>query len=111
MTRRSQQFANVDKAFVQFAGLTVGSQLRLGSANWTITGIFEDRGSVAESEMWTDVTVLQGAYNRGTSYQSMRVKLTSSFNGTMAPLSARTKMWRMSSGDSRKSASDERLTR
>ena len=41
------------------------------------TGIFEDRGSVAESEIWTDATVLQGAYNRGTSYQSMRVKLTS----------------------------------
>ena len=64
-------------ASMQFAGLTVGSQLRLGSANWTITGIFEDRGSVAESEIWTDATVLQGAYNRGTSYQSMRVKLTS----------------------------------
>ncbi len=64
-------------ASMQFAGLTVGSQLRMGNANWTVTGIFEDRGSVAESEMWTDATVLQGAYNRGTSYQSMRVKLTS----------------------------------
>lgn len=64
-------------ASMQFSGLTVGSQLRLGNADWTITGIFEDRGSVAESEIWTDVSVLQGAYNRGTSYQSMRVKLTS----------------------------------
>jgi putative ABC transport system permease protein len=64
-------------ASMQFSGLTVGSQLRLGTTNWTITGIFEDRGSVAESEIWTDATVLQGAYNRGTSYQSMRVKLTS----------------------------------
>jgi putative ABC transport system permease protein len=64
-------------ASMQFSGLTVGSQLRLGNANWTVTGIFEDRGSVAESEMWTDATVLQGAYNRGTSYQSMRVKLNS----------------------------------
>jgi putative ABC transport system permease protein len=62
---------------MQFSGLTVGGQLRLGNTNWTITGIFEDRGSVAESEIWTDVSVLQGAYNRGTSYQSMRVKLTS----------------------------------
>jgi putative ABC transport system permease protein len=64
-------------ASMQFSGLTVGSQLRLGTTNWTVTGIFEDRGSVAESEIWTDATVLQGAYNRGTSYQSMRVKLTS----------------------------------
>jgi putative ABC transport system permease protein len=64
-------------ASMQFAGLEVGSQLRWGTTNWTVTGIFEDRGSVAESEIWTDASVLQNAYNRGTSYQSMRVKLTS----------------------------------
>ncbi|HEX7012377.1 MAG TPA: ABC transporter permease [Steroidobacteraceae bacterium] len=61
----------------QFAGLTVGSRLRWGTTNWTVTGLFEDGGSVAESEIWTDATVLQGAYNRGSSYQSMRVKLAS----------------------------------
>jgi putative ABC transport system permease protein len=64
-------------ASMQFAGLTVGSKLRWGTTDWVVTGIFEDRGSVAESEVWTDATVLQGAYNRGTSYQSTRVKLTS----------------------------------
>lgn len=63
-------------ASMQFAGLKVGSQVRWGTTSWTVTGIFEDRGSVAESEVWTDATVLQGAYNRGSSYQSMRVKLT-----------------------------------
>ncbi|HKQ16469.1 MAG TPA: FtsX-like permease family protein [Steroidobacteraceae bacterium] len=61
----------------QFAGLTVGNKLRWGTTDWTVVGIFEDRGSVAESEVWTDATVLQGAYNRGTTFQSMRVKLTS----------------------------------
>ena len=64
-------------ASMQFEGLKVGDQFRAGTTNWTVAGIFEDRGSVAESEVWTDATVLQGAYNRGTSYQSMRVKLTS----------------------------------
>lgn len=64
-------------ASLQFAGLKVGSQLRWGTTNWTVAGIFEDRGSVAESEIWTDASVLQNAYNRGNSYQSMRVKLTS----------------------------------
>lgn len=64
-------------ASLQFAGLQVGNQVRWGTTNWTVTGIFEDRGSVAESEIWTDASVLQNAYNRGTSYQSMRVKLTS----------------------------------
>jgi putative ABC transport system permease protein len=63
-------------ASMQFAGLKVGNQVRWGTTNWTVTGIFEDRGSVAESEIWTDASVLQNAYNRGTSYQSMRVKLT-----------------------------------
>lgn len=60
----------------QFAGLEVGNRLRWGTTEWTITGLFEDRGSVAESEVWTDASVLQGVYNRGTTYQSMRVKLT-----------------------------------
>ncbi|MDY6946461.1 MAG: FtsX-like permease family protein [Pseudomonadota bacterium] len=64
-------------ASLQFAGLKVGDQFRAGTTNWTVTGIFEDRGSVAESEVWTDATVLQNAYARGNSYQSMRVKLTS----------------------------------
>jgi putative ABC transport system permease protein len=61
----------------QFAGLQVGNQLRWGTTEWTVVGIFKDRGSVAESEIWTDATVLQGAYNRGSSYQSVRAKLTS----------------------------------
>lgn len=60
----------------QFAGLTVGNTLRWGTTNWTVVGLFEDGGSVAESEIWTDATVLQGVYNRGNSYQSMRVRLT-----------------------------------
>lgn len=64
-------------AVKQFTGLTVGSRMRWGTTEWTITGIFADRGSVAESELWTDATVLQGAYNRGSSYQSMRVRLDS----------------------------------
>jgi putative ABC transport system permease protein len=42
-----------------------------------VVGEFEDHGSVSESEVWTDATVLQGAYNRGNSYQSVRAKLTS----------------------------------
>ena len=61
----------------QFAGLTVGNRVRWGTTEWNVVGIFEDGGSVAESEVWTDASVLQGVYNRGNSYQSMRVRLTS----------------------------------
>jgi putative ABC transport system permease protein len=64
-------------ASVQFAGLTVGNRVRWGPTEWSVVGIFEDGGSVSESEVWTDATALQGVYNRGSSYQSMRVRLTS----------------------------------
>lgn len=63
-------------ASLQFAGLEIGRRLRWGTTDWEVVGIFEDRGSVSESEIWTDATILQGAYQRGTSYQSVRVRLT-----------------------------------
>ena len=64
-------------AATQFAGLDVGKSVHWGTTDWEVVGEFEDAGGVSESEIWTDATVLQGAYNRGTSYQSVRVKLTS----------------------------------
>ena len=61
----------------EFAGLEVGKTLHAGTTTWTVVGHFRDRGSIAESEIWTDAPVLQGVYNRGTSYQSVRARLTS----------------------------------
>jgi putative ABC transport system permease protein len=61
----------------QFAGLEVGQTLQSGATGWVVVGHFRDRGSIAESEIWTDATVMQGVYNRGTSYQSVRARLTS----------------------------------
>ena len=61
----------------QNVGLTVGSELRQGTNVWNVVGVFADTGSVAESEIWSDAIVLQGVYNRGTSYQSTRVRLES----------------------------------
>lgn len=59
----------------EFVGLDVGSTIKFGQTEWSIVGAFEDGGSVSESELWTDVRVLQNAYRRGNSYQSVRVKL------------------------------------
>lgn len=59
----------------EFAGLDTGSKIRFGQSEWDIVGVFEAGGSVSESELWTDVRVLQGAYRRGNSFQSVRVKL------------------------------------
>lgn len=59
----------------QFTGLEVGRDVRWGENAWKVVGIFEAGGSLAESEIWTDAVVLQGAYRRGDSYQSVYVKL------------------------------------
>ncbi|BET69098.1 ABC transporter permease [Opitutales bacterium ASA1] len=58
-------------------GLEVGSTIRLGRTSWDVVGVFSAEGAVAESEIWTDATVLQGAYQRGTSYQTIQAQLVS----------------------------------
>ncbi|HEX2138870.1 MAG TPA: ABC transporter permease [Woeseiaceae bacterium] len=61
----------------EFAGLDTGGTIRFGQTTWEVVGVFEADGSVSESELWTDVHVLQDVYRRGNSYQSVRVKLES----------------------------------
>ena len=61
----------------QFTGLSVGSAVRWGESTWHVVGIFEADGSVAESELWCDAKVLQPAYRRGNSYQSVYLRLDS----------------------------------
>ena len=58
------------------SGLEVGRDVKWGNNEWRIVGEFTDGGSVSESEVWTDVHVLQSAYSRGDSYQTVRVLLT-----------------------------------
>jgi putative ABC transport system permease protein len=60
-----------------FAGLGVGRNLRIGQAEWTVVGVFSGGGGAAESEIWTDAAVLQPAFNRGDSFQSIYAKLES----------------------------------
>jgi putative ABC transport system permease protein len=62
----------------QFAGLTLGSEVRSGQNTWTVVGIFEADGGVSETEIWCDARVLQGAYRRGNSYQLVVAKLDAS---------------------------------
>jgi hypothetical protein len=61
----------------QFAGLRVGDQLPVSGELWPIVGIMATDGGIAESEIWADAAVLQPAFRRGNSYQSMFVKLAS----------------------------------
>lgn len=59
----------------QFADLEVGRTIRWGENTWTVVGMFEADGAISESEIWCDARVLQGAYRRGDSYQSVYVQL------------------------------------
>lgn len=61
----------------QFTGLEIGSSIEVGQEQWPVVGVFEAGGGVAESEIWVDASVLQSAYRRGNSYQSVYVKLDS----------------------------------
>ena len=61
----------------EFAGLNVGQTIKLGKTEWNVVGIFSAGGGMGESEMWTDTTVLQSAYQRGDSYQTVYAKLAS----------------------------------
>lgn len=60
-----------------FGGLDLGNKLRIGENEWEVVGIFSGGDGAAESEIWTDVSVLQPAYKRGDSFQSVSAKLTS----------------------------------
>ena len=74
---RAQRGDRRPRAAREFKGLDLGTTNRWGQNEWTVVGIFEDGGSVVESEIWCDAAVLQPAYNRGNFFQSVRAKLGS----------------------------------
>ncbi|HEY0946330.1 MAG TPA: ABC transporter permease [Opitutaceae bacterium] len=61
----------------EVAGLEVGSKIKVGRETWPVVGVFSAGGGVAESEIWTDARVLQPAYQRGDTFQSVYVRLRS----------------------------------
>jgi putative ABC transport system permease protein len=63
----------------EFAGLDCEktNAIKVGQSDWPVVGIFSAGGGTAESEIWTDGKLLQAAFNRGDTYQSVYVKLNS----------------------------------
>jgi putative ABC transport system permease protein len=57
--------------------LELGSSVQWGENRWDIVGVFEADGAASESEIWADARVIQPAYRRGNSYQSVHAKLES----------------------------------
>ncbi len=71
-------------ALRKFTGFELGSKVKLGNAQWTVVGVFAVSGSIFESELWADARTVQSQFNRGSSYQIMRLALEKS--GDIAPL-------------------------
>jgi putative ABC transport system permease protein len=58
----------------RFKGLTIGSDVKFGSAVWKVVGIFTADDASFESEVWGDVDLMMPAFQRN-GYQSLTVKL------------------------------------
>ncbi len=58
----------------QFTGLDVGKQIRLGSEQWTVVGIFRS-GDAMDSELWADAETVASTYRRGSTRTSVTAKL------------------------------------
>jgi putative ABC transport system permease protein len=63
------------RAAERYAGLEVGSTIRLQRRDWLIAGVFEANGGGFESEMWGDLDALASAFNRQGGYQSVTLRL------------------------------------
>jgi ABC-type lipoprotein release transport system permease subunit len=59
----------------EFAGASVGNELRFGDAVWSIVGTIDGSGTAFDSEIWGDVEQLMPAFGRPV-YSSLTARLT-----------------------------------
>jgi putative ABC transport system permease protein len=61
-----------------YAGIDLGSTVRIGPGTWKIVGIFDAHGSAFDSEIWADADVVNGNYQRPAGvFQSVTARLRS----------------------------------
>jgi putative ABC transport system permease protein len=61
-----------------YGGLDLGKTVKFGGGTWTVVGVFDAGGSAFDSEVWSDVRVLNQTYKRPDDlYQSVTASLTS----------------------------------
>ncbi|MGE5624293.1 MAG: ABC transporter permease [Bacillota bacterium] len=65
-----------ERANHEYRGFALGDTIHSGPYQWRIVGVFDD-GGVYSSEVWGDLSVMQQAYKRGSSLESVYVKLAS----------------------------------
>jgi putative ABC transport system permease protein len=63
-------------AATAYAGLDLGTKVKIGPGTWTVVGVFDAGGSAFDSEIWADANVLNGAYQRPAGvFQSVTARL------------------------------------
>lgn len=63
------------KLVARAPNLALGRTIHFGRRNWTIVGIFSDSGSARESEVWTDLDVLELDIRYAHGFASLHVVL------------------------------------
>jgi len=58
-----------------FEGFELNKTVTLGNSRWKVVGVFSAEGSVFDSELWADLRVVQSLFNRGSSVNSIRLRL------------------------------------
>jgi putative ABC transport system permease protein len=61
----------------EFEGFDLGKTIRLRGTDWRVVGVFSAPGSAFESELWADAPLLQSLFDRGSTYQTVRLQMTS----------------------------------
>ena len=59
----------------EFSGFELGKNVRFSKSDWKVVGVFAMGGSVFESELWTDVRSVQSQFQRGSTFQVMRLRM------------------------------------
>jgi len=59
----------------QFTGFELGKTVRFGKTEWEVVGVFSTGGSAFESELWADARTVQTQFRRGSTFQTMRIRL------------------------------------
>ncbi len=64
----------------EFSGFELGKTVRFGKTEWTVVGTFSTGGSAFESELWADSRTVQTQFRRGSSFQTLRLRLAETGN-------------------------------
>ncbi|HYL57344.1 MAG TPA: FtsX-like permease family protein [Candidatus Acidoferrales bacterium] len=59
----------------RFPDLKPGNEIHFGRGSWPIVGVFSDGGSARESEVWTDLDVLQQDVHFGNGFSDLHVTM------------------------------------